>query len=1190
MKRFKDQTETRWRCNIHRPACHRSGSSFISGVIVIFLLLNGWFIACPPTASSSTPSFTIGQIDDTITVGEGDLLNFTVRPPTDFGPDVRWRVSSPDLSDEELRNIFFDVPAFPGAEGFGAGTRGGRGGQVIKVTNLNTSGPGSFAAALLAEGPRIIVFDVSGVIEGPPPPGAWLIPKSKRFYATNAPVTIAGQTAPGAGITLSGQLVFREGDGGTPVDNVTARFLRIRDPYHRTGVGDNLDAPGNMGVFDHLSGAWGVDENFDFSGLKNGSIQWCGVEEAAGYGHEWEVHIDKDNDGMLDYWEKMVCDFKDSDDVKDYILHVNPDDDLDGDGATNIQEYRAGSNPLAAGVTPDPAWTPGYDSDRDGMFDWWELKVIASSDTDALNTLADVRPGDDLDGDLATNREEHDAGTTPLQGPTHNYGMIMGYSGKNISLHHNFFAHHHTRSPLSGVEVMDHRNNVIYNIAEGIVWHPPTMNEQRPGELFKANVVNNFFKVGPNSRKLDDGPWEYPFINGASARIFGIGNYFDMTDTPTGHLDIFDPGRLRIASLNAENRGDTAYPAPPVTTGSAEAAYEAVLAHAGCLPWDAVTRRNVAEIKTRTGKWGKAFPEGGLMAGLTPGSALPDSDGDGMPDQWETATIRVNAKSVNRGAILNPAAQDHNRIVKAGESVLTFNGQPVPGTEDRYKGYTYIEYYINELADRHILEALLAAGLDRTALPGYGQTVAPTFSWVPDYGQNGAYDIVVTADDGTRTLSQTIRIRVTDTNRNPYVYAAMYKADGTSMNLHQVQTIEPGKGLAFDFYVQDIDGDPVTVEIDNMPDGAVVTDTGMTTDSLKGNGTYRIYSFQWDPTMDDIGWNRTLSIVAMDGSGGRHEQTVTIAVAEPDRPVHTISVETGDGGRTSLGTGDILFQEGEDAQILIYAQDGHRLADLIVDGRSVGAVGEYVFTNISSDHAVQAHFDDAPGAIGGCILDMRFEGDMRDASIYGNHGATETGRQPLPTTDRFGRPNGAYEFDGADDFIRIADSDVFDGPAYTVTAWVYPRKDLYSGQYILSKNAKDGHDHIGLYTVYDSIYTCGANYPHSNAVLKDRENRWMHLAVVRAATGIATFYLNGEFAGQGSTHPNTANSLDLIIGAKNAETTFFQGIIDDLQIYNQVLSPSQVLRRYTETKPDGHYDPPEILIKAPGGLKIIEVK
>jgi len=78
------------------------------------------------------------------------------------------------------------IPAFPGAEGFGAESVGGRGGKVLFVTNLNDSGPGSLRAAVEAEGPRTVIFRVSGTIA-----------MKSRLAVTKPYITIAGQTAPG---------------------------------------------------------------------------------------------------------------------------------------------------------------------------------------------------------------------------------------------------------------------------------------------------------------------------------------------------------------------------------------------------------------------------------------------------------------------------------------------------------------------------------------------------------------------------------------------------------------------------------------------------------------------------------------------------------------------------------------------------------------------------------------------------------------------------------------------------------------------------------------------------------------------------------------------------------------------------------------------------------------------------------
>ena len=151
-------------------------------------------------------------------------------------------------------------PVFEGAMGFGINTPAGSGGRVIKVTNLNRSGAGSFVEALMAKGPRIIVFEVGGIIDF----------QQLSFPITEPYLTIAGQTAPSPGITII--------KGGLQIwtHDVLMQHIRIR-----TGDADKVvvpwspDALTTVGgdayniVIDHCSFSWGVDGTLDVSGPRD---------------------------------------------------------------------------------------------------------------------------------------------------------------------------------------------------------------------------------------------------------------------------------------------------------------------------------------------------------------------------------------------------------------------------------------------------------------------------------------------------------------------------------------------------------------------------------------------------------------------------------------------------------------------------------------------------------------------------------------------------------------------------------------------------------------------------------------------------------------------------------------------------------------------------------------------------------
>lgn len=146
--------------------------------------------------------------------------------------------------------------AFPGALGWGAQTSGGRGGQILRVTNLNGDGPGSLRAAIETPGPRIVVFEVGGVID-----------LDRRTLRVVEPfLTIAGQTAPSPGVTLI------RGGMDIAAHDVIVQHLRIRpgSAGQARGSGWDEDAISTQSawnvIVDHCTLTWATDENLSASG------------------------------------------------------------------------------------------------------------------------------------------------------------------------------------------------------------------------------------------------------------------------------------------------------------------------------------------------------------------------------------------------------------------------------------------------------------------------------------------------------------------------------------------------------------------------------------------------------------------------------------------------------------------------------------------------------------------------------------------------------------------------------------------------------------------------------------------------------------------------------------------------------------------------------------------------------------
>ncbi|MET0393319.1 MAG: pectate lyase [Chitinophagaceae bacterium] len=169
--------------------------------------------------------------------------------------------------------------AFPGAEGFGKYTTGGRGGKVMVVTNLDDKGPGSFREAVEAKGKRIVVFALSGTIH------------LETKLLIKSDVTVAGQTAPGDGICLADQPVSLNGD------NIIVRYLRFRmgDKYQQGGMVDGNGSDDAFGgvrrkhiIIDHCSMSWSTDEVCSVYAGDSTTLQWNIIAEPLNYSYHFE--------------------------------------------------------------------------------------------------------------------------------------------------------------------------------------------------------------------------------------------------------------------------------------------------------------------------------------------------------------------------------------------------------------------------------------------------------------------------------------------------------------------------------------------------------------------------------------------------------------------------------------------------------------------------------------------------------------------------------------------------------------------------------------------------------------------------------------------------------------------------------------------------------------------------------------
>jgi hypothetical protein len=470
--------------------------------------------------------------------------------------------------------------AFPGAEGFGRLATGGRGGQVVEVTNLNDSGTGSFRDAFnqYPGQPITIVFRVGG-----------LISLNSALRPTRSNVTIAGQTAPGGGICLKNYTFKLFGN------NIIVRYMRSR-PGDTSGAnvsgvyGMNMENCKNF-IVDHCSMSWSIEEAATFYDDKYSTVQWCLVSES-------------------------------------------------------------------------------------------------------LNSSFNGK------GD-------------------HGYAGVWG--GQYASYHHNLIAHHHSRAiRFNGARahdttaVVDYRNNVIYNWGNTNAAYGNEIEVN--GGSGQLNMVNNYYKGGPATPASRAGvifditeAYNAATPNKPVATVYASGN--SAVGYPAVLADNWTAIRLHNYPNTPANVAQFKQLAEtpnlaPVTTQTAQVAYDLVLAGAGAIVplRDPLDTRIVNETRLGTATGGS--PGGSTTYGVgqgiidtqtevggwpayAAGTAPTDTDHDGMPDAWETShglnpTLNTDRNGVgtsgytNLEEYLNSLALTTVLATKTGTAALALRAYPNP--------------------------------------------------------------------------------------------------------------------------------------------------------------------------------------------------------------------------------------------------------------------------------------------------------------------------------------------------------------------------------------------------------------------------------------------------------------------------------------------------------------------------------
>ena len=482
------------------------------------------------------------------------------------------------------------TPAFPGAEGFGRYTTGGRGGAVYHVTSLDddpTNAPaGTFRHACNQKGVRTIVFDISGTIQ-----------LKGELKLSNGNVTIAGQTAPGDGVCIAGY-PFVIG-----ADNVIIRFVRFRlgnenVAFHK---GDGLSGMDRSNIIiDHCSVSWSIDECLSVYGCKNLTVQWCiAAQSLVNSGHAKGAHGYGGNWGGsgASYHHNLMAHHASR------VPRLGPRSSTQTDERMDLRNnvfYNFGGNGCYGGEGMNVNIVNNYykpgPATKSGTF---KYRLAAPG----VRTV-----------DYCIEKEKTIANYNNATGKSLGKGDISGSSdyGKK-----NYLTINGTRYEID----MSANTITVDGKTVAIVW-----NDWKP-MLHKWGTFYVDGNYNPSSADMNNDNFKY-----------GVADQIAKSGTDVKNNDGTYPGDENI-KLSAPI--EYVY----TTTHSAEDAFERVLAFAGAsLHRDALDAAMVKDAREGGVTYGQgknglidSQDECGGFPVLNSAAAPKDTDGDGMPDAWEEA-------------------------------------------------------------------------------------------------------------------------------------------------------------------------------------------------------------------------------------------------------------------------------------------------------------------------------------------------------------------------------------------------------------------------------------------------------------------------------------------------------------------------------------------------------------------------